>query len=180
MHLLLISIVLCLWLFPSCRSSQPPPEEVGDHTPLPDLTIKKVTYRPDLSTPRLLPQRVDALVVTYEFRVEIENIGTAPLTEPFYISYTTTTYDYQNFIYSRHELLNAARTVIARGKSFTFVVTTEIEIPRRVVPSNFPIRFYINTEGQLNTLGYQAPRINERKYNNNIYELSVTFGRRNR
>ncbi len=164
--------ILLALLGGSCRSSAPPPNIIDEGNPLPDLVIKRIGFRILTTGPRLVPQRVEVLVVPYEFRVQVDNVGSSAFDKPFYVSFTTNVPDYQNYIYSRQELLNEGKTLILPRQSYTFVVSTEIEIPRGTSGS-IPVRFYINTEGNLNKLGFQVSRVEERNYKNNVFELSM-------
>lgn len=166
-----LAIVLLLSSCGPSREAEKNHEE--SKAPLPDLTIRKVAYQWLGSSLRLGNTSRTSILMNVEFRVEVANVGGAAFESPFYLSISTSYSDYQNFVYSRHELLNEARTVILPGQHFPFIFRTDVDIPLQPVLMNFPIRFYINTESMSQFPGFSAPRIQEIDYRNNVFEMSL-------
>jgi hypothetical protein len=168
-------VLILAWLNVSCRSADVPAKRAEDSsTLLPDLIIKKVTYRLPPSVPNVVPQRGGVFQPTYEFLIQVENIGTAPFAEPFLISYSTNLIDFQNHMYSKQVQFNETRMVIAPGKSLTFSLISEVEIPRISVGlTTLPMRFLLNYDWKSYTSRPQTVGVRESNYDNNSYELSL-------
>lgn len=173
MNLLLI-ILWSLLIF-GCRVSAPITKAPDPSSPLlPDLIIKKVSYRLPPSTPNVVPQRGGVFQPTYEFQIQVENIGAAPFSEPFMISYSTNLIDFQNRIYSKQIQLNDTRMTIAPGKSLTFTLVSEVEIPRLSVGlTTLPMRFFLNYDWKSFSSRPETVAARESNYDNNEYELSM-------
>lgn len=137
---------LCVGFFYlACRSSAPVVKLPEGSPSLPDLIIKKVSYGLPPSAPAVIPQRGGVFQPTYEFQLQIQNIGNAPFSEPFLISFSTSLIDFQSVIYSKQERFNDTRMIIAPGKSMTFSMVSEVEIPRVTLGiSTLPMRFFLN------------------------------------
>lgn len=121
-----------------------------------------------------LAQRLKGSTIDYEFKILVENLGDAPMGEPFYFSVTGNTSDYQDRFYTYHIRVNDVGNVIQPGENLPFTIKIPIEPPPPNIRNyRYPIRFYLNTEGTNNTAGYPTNFIAERNYRNNIYELSM-------
>lgn len=110
----------------------------------------------------------------YEFTIQIENVGEKPINEPFYVSISGSMNDFQEHLYSRHILLNNEGQLLEPGKAIPFVVPLVLDFPPLYTRlAQYPVRFYINTEGPNDSTGYPTRFIEERSYRNNILELQV-------
>lgn len=159
----------------SCSTTEPPAKpSLSAEIHLPDLVIKRVSYRFPPSAPRITPLIGGIIEPTYEFLIQVENIGNAPFAEPFMISYTTNILDFQNLIFSRQERFNEERTIIAPGKSRTFSLITPVQIHRSTMRlTTLPIRFLINYDWRSYSSRPQTGPPRELNYDNNSFELSM-------
>lgn len=166
---------LCIGFFClACRSSETTVKPPDDSPPLPDLIIKKVTYRLPPTAPTRIPERGGVFQPTYEIQLQIDNIGNAPFSEPFMISYSTNLIDFQSVIYSKQERFNDTRMIIAPGKSMTFSMVSEVEIPLSTVSlSTLPMRFLLNYDWKSYMSRPETVSLRESNYDNNSYELSM-------
>lgn len=158
-----------------CRASTPTTKAADPSAPLlPDLIIKRVTYRLPPSAPNVVPQRGGVFHPTYEFQIQVENIGAVPFSEPFMISYSTNLIDFQNRIYTKQAQFNDTRMTIAPGKSLTFTLVSEVEIPRLSVGlTTLPMRFFLNYDWKSFSTRPETVGARESNYDNNLYELSM-------
>ncbi|HEX9828744.1 MAG TPA: hypothetical protein VGB10_00915 [Bacteroidota bacterium] len=169
-----VFILFCVCYLWSCRSTAPVPNVVADTRPLPDLIIKKVTYRAPTSSPKFNRPRGGVLEATYEFEFLVENIGNTPFSQQFVINYTKTQSEFQNSIYSQQHFFNESRAVILPGKSLSFKMDAEVEITQNTFGfSTLPMRFMLNHEwGSFSLHPSSGPDL-ELSYENNTYELSM-------
>ena len=166
-------LTLCFLLFFLLGCSSKPIHTFNENEPAkPDLTIKKISYRP-LGSAQRTRTRAQTMQVQYEFQIRVENVGNAVFGEPFYISLTTQIEDYQTNQYSKHVLVNEGRTLIQPGLQQTFIVGADIDYPQPPLPAFLPMRFYLNTEGLGTTTAFVIRNVAEHDYQNNIYEISL-------
>lgn len=151
--------------------------EVTDpNVELPDLRIKKIEYRlqhrQQIARRSIYEPNVAAL--GYEFTIFIENVGNKELSEPFYLSVSGSLTDYHDLQFSRHIRLNDEHKTIQPGAVHPFIVPINLDFPPPFSKiSQYPVRFYINTEGPANSTGFPTLFVAERSYKNNTYELEV-------
>ena len=167
-----ITLVACSLVL-GCRSSMPSTSQ-ADMRLLPDLIIKKVVYKQPTSSPKVVLRRGGIYQPTYEFQFLIVNVGNAPFSEPFLISFTNNLIDFQSSIYSKQERFNETRSVIAPGKSLTFSMVSEVDIPIMTARvSTLPIRFLLNHDWKSQISRPETVGERELNYDNNTYELSM-------
>lgn len=173
-----IALFVVPFLFGILGCGSPPIKTYDDDSEqLPDLFIKKISYRA-LGSAQRTRTRSATLVISYEFEIQVANGGNADMAAAFFVSITTALDDYDINQYSKHALVNETRQVIQPGQMRTFVILADVEYPRPPVPAFLPMRFYINAEGFSTSSEIAAQRIREHNYRNNVYELSMRTIRR--
>jgi hypothetical protein len=167
-----ITLLICLLNVGGCSTYRGSEMEHGITGPLPDLRIKKIEYQ--AMNRQQLVKRLRGETLNYEFKVFVENLGDAPMSDVFYFSISGTTADFQDHLYTHHVRVNDVGNIINPGENVAFIIQINIEPPPPNIRNyRYPIRFYLNTEGTNNTVGYPTNFIAEKTYRNNYYELSM-------
>jgi len=158
-----------------------PPLEIK----LPDLIIDSISYRIIPPNDSLgMPALPD--IAYMEFTIKIKNIGDASITDPFYIANTKSNLDLTRGYYSKVQIVNQDKRRLNPNETFEVIVLESIDLapnePFEVtvltaVDSDVDrVRFLIvpySEDYQKDKLPALFPGIEERDYQNNIYELLI-------
>ncbi|MDO8668855.1 MAG: S8 family serine peptidase [Candidatus Buchananbacteria bacterium] len=135
---------------------------------VPDLMIESVSASP-YTPPSPLPGEPQGVVImpnTFEFTIKIKNIGNTIFNQAFYLGNTRTSGDLSTGHYPHSQLVNIEQATIATNG------TLEIKIIDSLDEDISTVRFLIDTDGQPH-LKFAHPKIEEKDYGNNTYELDI-------
>jgi hypothetical protein len=161
-----LSLIL-LTVFVGCKSNQST-NPANNSTGKPDLLIDTITYTRLPNCYQDYPSGIICGGPRFELTLQIGNVGSSDLSEPFYISYSRSKTNFDSLYCSSTIRVNDPPTFIRTGGNIQVTLVGLID------DSTSQVLFVVNTNNRF-FRGVTLPMIDEVSYNNNDYVLNIKW-----
>lgn len=134
----------------------------------PDLKVDTITYTRLPNCYQGYPSGIICGGPRFDFTLQIENIGSSDLSEPFYISYSDSKDEFDSLYCSSTIRVNDPPAIIRSGGKIQVTFEGSID------DSTSHVLFVVNTNNRY-FRGVALPTIDEVSYNNNDFILNIEW-----